>query len=324
MDRRGRALLALLALAAAQSVLAAGEPPLRALGWLSSEGAVEALTTEPARRLDLAASPAERTPLTLERRRSLAAAGEALFHNPLLLGGQAAKAGISCASCHVNGRGNPHFLFPGVSGAPGTADVTHSFFSSRRGDGAVNPVAIPDLAEPGKVSRTAPGELEAFVRGLIVEEFDGAEPGDAALAALATYVRALRPAREPGSEPVTVSTHLRRAEQALAAAARFSDEPGGERMAALLLGGARQQLGLVHERLVGARGAQARKGLREVSADIADMRRAVRQDSRDIAGDYRRVHRRLDALRPVLAAAQHGSHYDAARLRRAVEGSDGP
>ncbi|MGF7473737.1 hypothetical protein WFJ45_23635, partial [Salmonella enterica subsp. enterica serovar Minnesota] len=69
--------------------------------------------------------------------------GRAAFNSPLLLGGQAARAGLSCASCHRNGRGNPDFHFPGISGAPGTADVTASLLSSHRGDGQFNPKPIP-------------------------------------------------------------------------------------------------------------------------------------------------------------------------------------
>ncbi len=120
-------------------------------------------------------------------------AGQALFNSPALLGGQAAKAGLSCASCHVNGRGNVHFLMTGLSGAPGTADVTSSFFSAARGNGRFDPMTIPDLALPGKVARDpAAGALEPFIRTLIVDEFAGQEPTPAMLAALAHYVRAVR------------------------------------------------------------------------------------------------------------------------------------
>ncbi|NJS15549.1 MAG: hypothetical protein HC788_14335, partial [Sphingopyxis sp.] len=125
-----------------------------------------------------------------------AQAGEALFNSPSLLGGQAAKGGLSCASCHVNGRGNRHFVMTGVSDAPGTADVTNSFFSPARGNGRFDPVVIPDLALPGKVARDpAAAALEPFIRTLIVEEFSGSEPTPAMLGALAAYVRAVRPVR---------------------------------------------------------------------------------------------------------------------------------
>ena len=46
--------------------------------------------------------------------------GRAAFRTPLILGGQAARAGIACETCHRSGRTNPDFDFPGVSGAPGS------------------------------------------------------------------------------------------------------------------------------------------------------------------------------------------------------------
>ena len=122
--------------------------------------------------------------------------GEVLFHSPLLLGGQAAKAGVSCASCHRNGRGNPYFVFQGVSGAPGTADVSHGLFGKARDDDLFNPVAIPDLGLPeGKirVSRTDPPALHAFLRAQILEEFDGPLPSDQVIYDLAAYLASYEP-----------------------------------------------------------------------------------------------------------------------------------
>ena len=119
------------------------------------------------------ADPAERARIEV---------GRAAFRTPLLLGGQAARLGLSCESCHANGRGNPAFRFPGLSGAPGTADVTAPLMSARRGDEVFDPRPIPDLAAPGKVARVrGDPALGAFVRGLIVEEFDGREPPPAVL-----------------------------------------------------------------------------------------------------------------------------------------------
>jgi tetratricopeptide (TPR) repeat protein len=65
----------------------------------------------------LSAEPAECLvePAGAEARRSVAI-GRIAFRAPLLLGGQAARAGMSCATCHRNGRGNPDFLFPGPVG----------------------------------------------------------------------------------------------------------------------------------------------------------------------------------------------------------------
>jgi hypothetical protein len=180
-------------------------------------------------------------------------AGEILFNTPTLLGGQAAKAGLSCASCHVNGRDNPHFFLTGVSGNPGTADVTNSFFSAARGNGRFDPVPIPDLARPGKIARDLEkGELEPFIRNLIVEEFGGNEPNAAILQSLAAYIRALR---MPGTRRQDWFERSYRDQTAMVelgtqAALRFID--ANDRQNALLaLAGVRHQLELLHERYAG-------------------------------------------------------------------------
>src|SRR4029077_19963668 len=97
--------------------------------------------------------------------------GRAAFRTPLLLGGQAARAGIDCETCHRGARSNPNFDFPGISGAPGTADVTTSVLSSHRGDGIDNPKLIPNLSGPKsalKVSQDpASPALETFIHGIV-------------------------------------------------------------------------------------------------------------------------------------------------------------
>ncbi|MEM6586393.1 MAG: hypothetical protein AAF692_11620, partial [Pseudomonadota bacterium] len=102
-------LFGLAAVGLAQSPMA-----LREAGWLAPEGRLEALSTEP----DVPRAKLHQAALASDLRDQFASpdalrdalmTGEALFKAPLLLGGQAAKAGISCHSCHVNGRGNPHF-----------------------------------------------------------------------------------------------------------------------------------------------------------------------------------------------------------------------
>lgn len=176
-----------------------------------------------------------------------------MFNSPGLLGGQAAKAGLSCASCHTNGRGNPHFLMVGVSDAPGTADVTNSFFSAARGNGRFDPVVIPDLALAGKVSRDpAAGALGPFIRTLIVEEFAGAEPTPVMLAALAAYVRAVQTCSGDPGQPVPrgAKDQLLILQAALAGAADMAAR-GEDRAARSLIGAARHQLGLLSERYAG-------------------------------------------------------------------------
>ena len=136
---RARQGVLIFAAAGLLAAAAPADPPIRAERWLAPAARLTALTREPAECLA--------RPGSVSAAKSIAI-GRTAFRAPLLLGGQAARAGLSCSSCHRNGRGNPDFLFPGISGAPGTADVTASLLSSHRGDGIFNPRPIPDLAGP--------------------------------------------------------------------------------------------------------------------------------------------------------------------------------
>ena len=217
--------------------------------------------------------------------------GRAAFRTPLLLGGQAARAGVQCETCHRGGHNNPDFDFPGISGAPGTADVTTSVLSSHRGDGIDNPKPIPNLSGPKaalKVSQDpASPALEAFIHGIITQEFDGDEPPPAVLQGLAAYVRALSPGACPSvaTEPVTASAALadiRRTLQAAIAAVDHADGPS----AALMVEAARSQLGDIDERYAGAGLALQRAALERAGADLAaaeaDARRAGPAANADI------------------------------------------
>jgi hypothetical protein len=209
---------------------------------------LEALTSSPAECLTL---PTDRT------ERQNVALGRAAFRSPLLLGGQAARAGLSCASCHKNGRGNPDFHFPGLTGAAGTADVTSSLMSRLRGDGNFNPKPIPDLAlDVPKVSRDpASPALRAFLRGLIVEEFDGAEPPPRLLDGLTAYVRALSPAAcaGKGRQPRTVAVEI--GEIVLEAGSlRQALAVGDPESARIVSGGIRDRLGQIAARYQGMSG----------------------------------------------------------------------
>lgn len=196
----------------------------------------------------------------------------ALFNTPTLLGGQAAKAGLSCASCHVNGRDNPHFLLPSLSGAAGTADVTSSFFSAARGNGVHDPVQIPDLARPGKISR-AQGDpaLEAFIRNLIVEEFSGMEPSPATLSALASYVRAMRSCQDKvRAQERRLSDQLDLIEVAIEGASAMT-RLGETSTAKLAIASARHQLGLIDERYSGRHFKVEQKLLLDASTRLREI-----------------------------------------------------
>jgi hypothetical protein len=261
--RRARAGALILAVGVVAGVAGAAgltDFPLREARWTAPAALRRSLSFEPPECLRPPRAPAEKR---------AEAIGRIAFRTPLLLGGQAARAGLSCATCHRNGRGNPDFVFPGLSGAPGTADVTASLMSSHRGDGIFNPKPIPDLAGPPgtlKVSRSVPGKLEAFIHGLVTEEFDGPEPPAEVLAGLAAYVRALSPAACHGASTTTrLAGRLGEVETAVSLA-RTSD---GETRR-LLLAAARSTLGAIDERFAGL--AADRAVLRDADADLAAIR----------------------------------------------------
>jgi hypothetical protein len=270
MDR-ARARTRLLSAVALSLLLAAAAdtPPLAIAEarWLNPDVRIRGLTRTPAECL--------KQPINRSGRDSVAI-GRAAFRAPLLLGGQAARAGLSCASCHRNGRGNPDFSFPGLSGPPGTADVTSSFMSSRRGDGTFNPKPIPDLAGPVRSVDQArqSGALERFIQGLIVEEFDGSEPPRAVLRGLADYVRAMESAACPGHafQEVTLRSMLADTDAALGAALLAGNKGDAETMR-LLIGAARSAMGRIDERFQPGRLETERQLLRQADRDLQTVQR---------------------------------------------------
>jgi hypothetical protein len=239
-QRRTRLLIAGLALLLVGSAEAA-QVPIRDARWLQTRDLATDLTHQPEECLALPSDPAKRQSVEI---------GRIAFRAPLLLGGQAARAGMSCSTCHRNGRTNPDFHFPGLSGAPGTADVTSSIMSEHRGDGIFNPVTIPDLGgDPAKLKQKGTPHLRTFIHGLITQEFDGHEPPPRVLDGLTAYVNQISPAACKGrtSSPVAldamladVDTAVRLAEEMLAT----GDEP----TAIVMLRAARSSLGSIDER----------------------------------------------------------------------------
>ncbi|HEV2745862.1 MAG TPA: hypothetical protein VGW34_01020 [Allosphingosinicella sp.] len=268
MDR-GEKPIRLLTAAALPLLLAAAADtaalPIAEARWLAPDHLLEDLSRQPS---ECFVPPAD------EAGRRSAAIGRAAFRAPLLLGGQAARAGLSCASCHRSGRGNPHFVFPGLSGAPGTADVTSSLMSRHRGDGSFNPKPIPDLAAGvRRVPRDRQSRaLESFIRGLVVEEFDGPEPPPPVLEGLADYVRAMEGKACGGAEPVTLAAALAELDAAIGPA--LAAAAAGDRATMrLLVGAARSTLGRIDERYRLDGLEDERRLLREADAAL----RAIRQ-----------------------------------------------
>src|SRR6185312_1516041 len=258
----------LLAAAGGAAALAAlGDVPNRGLEWVAkSANPARALGSVPTECLNIPADPALAARIEV---------GRAAFRTQVLLGGQAAPAGVNCETCHRNGRTNPDFLFPGVSGAPGTADVTSSLFSTHRGNGTADPKPIPDLSGPKaklKISQVpAEKKLEPFIHGLITEEFDGPEPTPAVLDGLAAYVRALDPAACPAKarRPVDAALLMGDVRRALKAA-QARAAAGDAATAVVMVASARSRLGMIDERFAGPALARPRAALRAADRRLDD------------------------------------------------------
>src|SRR5205085_9644502 len=116
-------------------------PALRAQIWTEHSATLaHDLTSNPGECLNAPQEPDARAHVEV---------GRALFRSPALLGGPAARTGLSCNSCHSNGRVNARFLLPELTNRAGAADTTSEWASKVRGDGIVNPRDIPDLVGVG-------------------------------------------------------------------------------------------------------------------------------------------------------------------------------
>lgn len=329
--RRSGLLIATAALWAAGLTLGAartGAPgassagiPLRALRW-TAPGAdvVRILTRRPVECLAVPADP---------EAAYFVEVGRATFRDPLLLGGQAARAGVACESCHRNGRTNPDFAFPGLSGAPGTADVTSFVFSTHRGDHVDDPRPIPDLGGPKaklKVDQSpASPALKTFIHGLVREEFEGAEPPPAVLEGLAAYVRALDPAACPpgASEAVSAGAAIADALRA-AAAARAALAHRDPATALVMIQASRAQLGDLAEHFGGPALAGERQRLTQVSFELADAAEAVRSGHPQADSRLATWQKSVPGWRTALLRAEPRSLYDPASLAAALRAGSRP
>jgi hypothetical protein len=313
MDRRQARACFLIAAALPLLLAAAADSPdvpIKEARWLAPERLFDGLTRQPAECFAAPKFPSDR---------ANAAIGRAAFRAPLLLGGQAARAGLSCASCHRNGRGNPEFAFPSMSGHPGTADVTSSLMSKKRGDGAFNPKAIPDLAGDAsklKVSRD-PGraELMTFIHGLIVDEFDGAEPPPEVLGGLTAYVRALSPAgcRGPATVAIRLDGMLADVDAAMGSAEQ-SWRTGYPPTARFLVGAARSTLGSIDERFQMPGLEPSRAILHAADAQLRSLQEAIA--SRSAGTGFRNWHRDWPRRKRALEQQEPRSLFSPAVLRR--------
>jgi len=284
VDRRGAAVLGSVLAAALTAAAAPDLSVIHAARWLAPSAdrtrALGTVWTE-----CLAAPASSEAGYWVE-------VGRAAFRTPLLLGGQAARAGLSCDSCHQNGRNNPDFFFPGVSGAPGTA-TRAALLSSHPAEGIDHPKPIPNLstAKASLKQNQDPktGVLEPFVHGLVTGEFDGAEPPPAVLKGVAAYVRALSPGACPAKarQPLTAELYLDNSRRAVRAGIGALNRKDWD-TAAFLTEAARSPLGLIYERYDQPRAEAARAALRAADLELAADADAIRAHDR-------RAHDRLVA-----------------------------
>ncbi|MEP0390894.1 MAG: hypothetical protein ABJ205_06360 [Erythrobacter sp.] len=327
MDRKSAILITFAAAAFGLSACAAqhSQLSLRETAWLAADGQLEALSSEPhvdREALFVAAMDSELADhyASPESLRNDLLVGEFLFEAPLLLGGQAAKAGISCHSCHVNGTDNPHFLFPAISGEAGTADTTHSFFSKSLGNQTFDPIVIPDLTMADKVDHSMKsGELEAFLTTIIIGEFSGAAAPSSTLAPIATYVRALRlsgPRQEPIRNPRSLTqdfADLRLAvDQAMHRARNAESE-----LAALLLSSGQSQIRSIHERVNRTSHTHLRNWLIERSREMGALRQRLNARDPDAQNQLAALQERLRSM-PDITDAEADSLYNPEVLAKAL------
>jgi hypothetical protein len=240
------------------------------LRWIAPGAAkVRALTTAPV----ACEPPSRKAPDDESLKLTL---GRVAFESPALLGGAAARMGLSCSSCHINGRGNADFFVPGVSGAPGTADVTSSLFSKVRGNGAFDPVPIPDLAaRDGTQMKNR--NSEAFrdkVRGLIVEEFDGQAPPAYVFDAVLAYLDSLDVAHCADPAATQKADYLDDYAAVMSASTILLTKDAPAEVKLFYTRAARERLERLHERYAGR--GEARGQIEALSDRFASAAEATR------------------------------------------------
>ncbi len=246
--------------------------------------------------------------------------GRIAFRSPGILGGLAAREGMSCNSCHRSGGTNPDFFVSGLSDNPGTFDTTNPLFSTHTDDGVHNPVVIPKLFG---IKHTAPypsdgrfETLEAMVDHVILKEFDGFAPPPLIAEALMTYLEALE-VRPPGM-PIQKS-----AQQDLEEASRHLNtvswvlSVGDVETIAFLVNASRRHLEVIHNRFDGLEAPQS--VLLSWSLSLKKVRLLAEQERFAEAEEaLQETQQMILAQGPSVSAQEGNSLYDPERLRAYV------
>jgi hypothetical protein len=244
--------------------------------------------------------------------------GRALFRTPVMLGGPAARAGLSCNACHSNGGVNTRFMLPELTDRPGHSDVTSEWASATRGDGVANPLPIPDLA--GSAGHATFGHarepsLDAFVRGVIVDEFQGEAPSEQAFAGMMAYIRALRLRACPAAAvaPVTLATASDDVRRALGAA-----EGADAETASLLLLAAQDSIGRIVERLPEPSFSADRRRFEALARELGAMRGGEVHAA--LAAGAQGWRARFDAAVTRIARGETRTYFNEQTLAQALAG----
>lgn len=268
-----------------------------------------------AQSVDLASAMTEAPAECLGARSADIEVGRALFRSPALLGGPAARAGLSCNACHANGRVNRHFLLPELTNRAGAADVTSEWSSRVRGDGVANPVDIPDLVDID--NRSAFGgmrepSLERFVRGVIVDEFQGQNPSEDMLRDVVSYIRALdSQACSVVETPITLQSAADDVRRTLVAAQSARNAT----VTALLIRAAQDAMGRIVERLPAQRFQRARSELERLSRELGGLR-STNESQEALAVALPGWRMRFDAAVARIARQERRTYFNESSLRR--------
>ena len=300
--------LALAALALLLSLPAAAQNLLKQSEWLPPGAAVAG---------DLLHRPVE----ALEggvKQNFFVEFGRLAFRSPEILGGNARRAGISCNACHSNGHVNTRFFVPGVSGKPGTVDVTNKLWNLRGEDGLLNPITIPTLRDVGRKPRLGrdarSASVHEFSRAVIVTEFGGDEPSPFLLDALTAYMVKLRKPVSNEPEKVTLAKDLEdlmRYTRVLRVV-QLDEDAGLTELTVRMIRG---QIGFIAERFFRPEHEVARAAL---AAWVDDLR-AIEELGRN--KDFPAARARLAAMAPppsALLAAEKTSLYDPGTVKEVL------
>lgn len=250
---------------------------------------------------------------------AIATLGRLAFESPALLGGQASRISLSCASCHPSGRTNPHFFIKDISSIPGSADITHSFFSSTGGNNTLTAVTIPDLArlDQSKIKNRQSIEFRNKLRQLIEVEFDGQRPPTIIIDALQTYLAHTDTkycqTTQDQSRTINMSDDWLRLLEAVNALAYYTDKDINK----LLIRIARKRLENIYLRYNNLSNQSIEQGLIKLSRQLAELSLDSIKHKKQIT-QLPQWHQNANALFTQLLKHEVASTYDLVTLTRLI------